>query len=161
MTKDKFRWKPFLICLAIPIIGGTAAGLISMGGMEIFDSVEKPPLSPPGWLFPVVWTVLYALMGIASYLVYNSDAAHDEKKKALIVYGIQLVFNFVWPILFFNFKMYYFAFFWLVALWALIIYTIVLFGRISRPAAYLLIPYLIWVTFAGYLNLGIAVLNPK
>ena len=159
MSENKFRWKPFLVCLAIPILGGTLAGLISMGGMDIFASVNKPPLSPPAWLFPVVWTILYALMGIASYLVYNSGSGREEKRRALTVYGVQLLFNFIWPILFFNFGMYYFAFFWLVALWALIIYTMVLFGRITKPAAYLLIPYLLWVTFAGYLNLGIAVLN--
>lgn len=159
MSENKFRWKSFLVCLAIPILGGTLAGLISMGGMEIFATVNKPPLSPPAWLFPVVWTILYALMGIASYLVYNSDSGREEKRRALTVYGVQLLFNFIWPVLFFNFRMYYFAFFWLVALWALIIYTMVLFGRISKPAAYLLIPYLLWVTFAGYLNLGIAVLN--
>ena len=107
----------------------------------------------------MVWTILYALMGIASYLVYNSDSGREEKRRALTVYGVQLLFNFIWPVLFFNFRMYYFAFFWLVALWALIIYTMVLFGRIAKPAAYLLIPYLLWVSFAGYLNLGIAVLN--
>ena len=120
----------------------------------------QPPLSPPGWLFPVVWTVLYVLMGIASYLVSVSDAPHEEKARALWTYGIQLAFNFLWPIAFFNLKWYLFAFLWLVILWILILITALRFGRIRKPAGYLLVPYLLWVAFAGYLNLGIYLLNP-
>ena len=157
MKNDKKR---LIICLAIPLVVGGAAGLLTMNSMEAFEALNQPPLSPPGWLFPVVWTVLYVLMGIASYLVSVSDAPHEEKARALWTYGIQLAFNFLWPIAFFNLKWYLFAFLWLVILWILILITALRFGRIRKPAGYLLVPYLLWVAFAGYLNLGIYLLNP-
>ena len=116
-----------------------------MNSMEAFEALNQPPLSPPGWLFPVVWTVLYVLMGIASYLASVSDAPHKEKARALWTYGIQLAFNFLWPIAFFNLKWYLFAFLWLVILWILILITALRFGRIRKPAGYLLVPYLLWV----------------
>lgn len=152
--------KRLIICLAIPLVVGGAAGLLTMNSMEAFEALNQPPLSPPGWLFPVVWTVLYVLMGIASYLVSVSDAPQEEKARALWTYGIQLAFNFLWPIAFFNLKWYLFAFLWLVILWILILITALRFGRIRKPAGYLLVPYLLWVAFAGYLNLGIYLLNP-
>ena len=155
----KIDKKRLIICLAIPLVVGGAAGLLTMNSMEAFEALNQPPLSPPGWLFPVVWTVLYVLMGIASYLVSVSDAPHEEKARALWTYGIQLAFNFLWPIAFFNLKWYLFAFLWLVILWILILITALRFGRIRKPAGYLLVPYLLWVAFAGYLNLGIYLLN--
>ena len=124
--------------------------------METFEMVNKPPLSPPGWLFPVVWTILYVLMGIASYLVLTSGKPDDIALKA---YGIQLAVNFMWPILFFNLNLYLFSFIWLVALWLLVYQTIRLFWSASKTAGALTIPYLLWITFAGYLNLGIYFLN--
>lgn len=156
----KIDKKRLIICLAIPLVVGGAAGLLTMNSMEAFEALNQPPLSPPGWLFPVVWTVLYVLMGIASYLVSVSDAPHEEKARALWTYGIQLAFNFLWPIAFFNLKWYLFAFLWLVILWILILITALRFGRIRKPVGYLLVPYLLWVAFAGYLNLGIYLLNP-
>lgn len=155
----KIQWKTLLICVAIPLAVGGLAGLLSRGGMEVFASLEKPPLSPPGWLFPVVWTVLYVLMGIASYLVFTSGADRKTVGSALRVYGVQLVVNFFWPIFFFNFGWYLFSFIWLLLLLLLILITFARFWKISIPAACLLIPYLIWVVFAGYLNLGVALLN--
>lgn len=124
--------------------------------METFEAISKPALAPPGFLFPAVWTILYILMGIASYLVLTSGRPNDT---ALTVYGIQLAFNFFWPIIFFNLGLYLFAFLWLVLLWLLILITAVLFCQISKPAGYLMLPYLLWVTFAGYLNLSIYLLN--
>ncbi len=155
----KIRWKTLLISVAVPLIVGGIAGLISRGGMAAFAMMNKPPLSPPGWLFPVVWTLLYILMGVAAYLVLNSGAPQQAVERALKVYGIQLVFNFFWTFWFFNLQWYFFAFFWLIVLWILILVTIVLFSRVSKTAAWLMVPYLLWVTFAGYLNLGIALLN--
>ncbi len=155
----RIKWKTLIICIALPLLVGIVSGLISGDGMAMFDEIEKTPLSPPGWLFPIVWTVLYILMGIASYLVLTSGVKQDDITKALRAYGIQLFFNFFWSIIFFNFELYAFAFVWLVALWLLILLTIFRFWKISKPAAYLLIPYILWVTFAGYLNLGIAILN--
>lgn len=153
------KLKPLLINLFIPLAVGGLSALFTMNSMENFERLKQPMLSPPGWLFPVVWTILYALMGIAAYLVTVSNAPQKEKRMAFIVYGVQLFFNFLWSIIFFNRGDFLFAFIWLVALWALIIANIILFYRISKPAGLLLIPYLLWVTFAGYLNFGIYLLN--
>lgn len=132
------------------------SALLTPNSMEAFESMNKPALSPPGWLFPVVWTILYILMGIASYLVLTSGKPNDA---ALTVYGIQLVFNFLWSILFFNLGLCRLAFIWLVLLWLLVLKTSSLFFQISKPAGYLMLPYLLWVTFAGYLNLSICLLQ--
>lgn len=153
------KTKQILICLAIPLVVGGLSALVTRGGMDTFEKINKPSLSPPGWLFPVVWTVLFILMGIASYLVLVSGKPQMDINRALVVYGIQLIFNFFWSIFFFNFSLYLFSFFWLVLLWLLILATTVLFYRISKPAGYLMIPYLLWVTFAGYLNFQIYLLN--
>lgn len=148
-----------LVCIAIPLLTGALAALLSGGGMRTFESLNQPPLSPPGRLFPIVWTILYALMGIASYLVLVSGKNKEEIRKAILVYVYQLVVNFLWPTFFFNFGWYLFSFFWLILLWGLILLMILRFYKISEKAAYLLIPYLLWVTFAGYLNLAIRWLN--
>lgn len=155
----KIKWKALIFCIAIPLIIGRVAGFISKDSMSIFETLNKPPLSPPGWLFPVVWTILYTLMGIASYLVLTSGTSQKDAAKALKLYGLQLLFNFMWTFWFFYLQWYWFSFIWLAALWLLILATAIAFYRISKPAAYLLIPYLAWVAFAGYLNLGIAILN--
>lgn len=148
--------KLLVLCLAVPLAVGGLSALLTRNGMRTFDTIAKPRLAPPGWLFPVVWTVLYILMGIASYLVVKSE---KPNRSALAVYALQLVFNFFWSIIFFNMEQYLFAFIWLIALWLLILITIYQFYRISEPAGYLMIPYLLWVTFAGYLNLSIYLLN--
>lgn len=153
----KIQWKKLIFCIAVPLAAGGLAGFLTRGGMETFRSLNKPAFSPPGWLFPVVWTVLYIFMGIASYLIITSG---EPARSALVIYGIQLIFNFFWSIIFFNRKAYLFSFIWLVLLWILILTTITLFFRISRSAGYLLLPYLLWVTFAGYLNFYIYLLNP-
>ena len=147
-----------IIALAIPLAVGGISSLLA-GGMDTFKTLEKPPLSPPGWVFPVVWTVLYLLMGFASYLVYTANAPTYKKNSALLFYGLQLFFNFFWSIIFFRFEAYLFAFVWLVVLWLLIIITTVRFFEVRKSAGLLMLPYLIWVTFAGYLNLGIYILN--
>ena len=128
--------------------------------MERFASLAQPPLTPPGWVFPVVWTTLFLLMGIASYLASNSGGRRPAVGGALALYSLQLAFNFMWPIFFFNLGWYLFAFGWLVVLWLLILAETVRFFRLSRPAGYLMLPYLAWVAFAGYLNLGVYWLNP-
>ena len=151
--------KIYLISCAIPLAVGGLSALLTMGNMDIYDTITRPPLSPPGILFPIVWTILYTLMGIASYIIYNSGKEAEEVSAALTVYGVQLVVNFLWPIVFFRFGWYTFAFFWLVLLWVLVLYTILLFYRISKPATWLMVPYLVWLTYAAYLNLGIVLLN--
>ncbi len=155
----KINYKKLIICILIPLLVGGISALLTRNSMATFESVAKPPLSPPGWLFPVVWTILYILMGIASYLISTSKGPKTLSDSALAIYGLQLVFNFFWSIIFFNMEAYLFAFVWLIALWLLILWTTVAFYKIDKTAGLLMIPYLIWVTFAGYLNLGIYLLN--
>ena len=154
----RIDWKKLLLALAIPLAVGGLAALLS-GGMNDYAAMNKPPLSPPGWLFPVVWTVLYLLMGYASYLVWTSDAPQDMKRSALRLYGLQLAANFIWPLLFFRFEMPLAALICLIVLWILIFLTIRAFSRINEKAGDLLIPYILWVSFAAYLNFGIVLLN--
>lgn len=154
----KIQLKKLLISLAIPLVVGGLAALLS-GGMDSYRQLNQPPLSPPGWLFPIVWTALYLLMGYASYLIWVADINPEYKRRALLFYGIQLGLNFLWPILFFRFDMYLTAFFLLLLLWLAIFLTMRLFSNINERAGDLLLPYLLWVTFAGYLNLGVYLLN--
>lgn len=155
----KIKLKSLIICIIIPLAVGGLAALLTMGNMNLFDTITKPPLSPPGWLFPVVWTILYTLMGIASYLVYESNADIKIITKSLTVYAVQLFLNFFWSIFFFNMRAFLFSFIWLVLLLFAIIYCIYLFSQTNKNAAYLIIPYAVWVAFAGYLNLAIYILN--
>lgn len=152
----KIQWKNLVTCIAIPLAAGSLSALLSQSGMAAYAMMNKSALSPPEWVFPVVWTILYVLMGIASYLVLTSGKPNDA---ALTVYAIQLFFNFFWSILFFRLGLCVTAFIWLVLLWFLILGTTVLFYRIVKAAGYLMIPYLLWVAFAGYLNLSICLLN--
>ena len=145
--------------IAIPFLVGIIASLLTSDSMETFDNITKPALSPPGWLFPVVWTILYTLIGISAYIISVSSAAPIEKVKSLALYTYQLAVNFLWPIFFFNFKWYLFSFIWIILLWILVFLMIKSFYKINKTAAYLNIPYLIWLTFATYLNFGIWLLN--
>ena len=154
----KLQWKKLIICILIPIAVGGLAALITKNNFSIFDIVNKPPLSPPKWVFPVAWTVLYILMGIASYLVCISGQKF-RIRSSLSIYGLQLAVNFFWSIIFFNMRQYLFSFIWLVFLLALIILTTLSFYRINKRAGYLLIPYIAWVAFAGYINFGVFILN--
>ena len=154
----KGKWKSLLIALGIPLAVGGAGALLS-GGMSDYGAMVKPPLSPPGWVFPVVWTVLYLLMGWASWLVWKSNAPSRQKRRALALYGAQLATNFIWPLIFFGAEMYLTALVVLVILWVLILLTIRAFSAINERAGDLLIPYILWVSFAAYLNLGIFLLS--
>lgn len=152
--------KPYVISILIPLAVGGLAAWLTMDSMDVYARINQPPLAPPGWLFPIVWGILYVLMGISSALVFlDKTASPEEKSSALKVYGLQLIVNFFWSIIFFNMQNYLFAFIWLLLLWVLIIIMIVRFARIKPIAGYLQIPYLLWVTFAGYLNLMIYLLN--
>lgn len=125
--------------------------------------MNQPPLSPPAWLFPVAWTILYILMGIACFLVWihpvNRQVTAKEKTFFFVIYGVQLAFNFCWSIFFFNWGWHWFAFVWLIALWAMVLALVVWGFKNQRAVAWVLMPYLLWLTFAGYLNVMIAILN--
>ena len=155
----KEKWKQLLICIALPLIVGGISALLTRNSMDTFAALNKPLLSPPGWLFPVVWTILYVLMGVASYLVLTSEKEQWKIKQALWFYKLQLCVNFFWSIYFFILSVYLFSFIWLLLLWILIIGTTIRFYRITNWAGYLMIPYLLWVTFAGYLNYSIYLLS--
>lgn len=151
--------KNLIKSIALPLAVGAVSGIITSGSMKEFKNLNKPPLSPPGWLFPVVWTTLYVLMGLAAYIVENTGNDSSETRKAMIIYYVQLAVNFLWPIFFFKFGNYLFALYWLILLWVLIIATMASFSHISKKSACLLAPYLLWVTFAAYLNYSIYSLN--
>lgn len=153
----KINWKSLIFFVAIPLITGGLSALVTMGSMEDYNNFEKPFLSPPAILFPIVWTILFVLMGIASYRVFESNC--ENKENALTIYFVQLVVNFIWPVLFFNLKAFFRAFLWLLFLWLLILLTIIRFYKCDKISAYLMIPYILWVTFAGYLNFMIFLLN--
>ena len=153
------KWKPLLVSLAIPLAVGGLAAWLTRDGMKAFAALEKPPLSPPPWLFSVAWTLLYVLMGLACYLVWVSDASPARRERALTVYGVSLAVNFLWPILFFTVRARLAAFFLLLLLLALAALCALRFSCISRRAGKLLIPYLVWLVFAAYLNFGVWLLN--
>ena len=148
--------KNLIISLLISLGVGGLSFLITMGSMDIYKYLVKPPLAPPSILFPIVWTILYILMGISAYLVYR-DSSIDNG--ALKVYLIQLFINFVWPILFFLLSYRLLSLIWIILLVIVVIVMIIKFYKVNRVAAYLQIPYLIWILFATYLNLGFYILN--
>ena len=151
------KFVPYIFSVALALgIGGLSA-FLTKDSMPIYSAINRPPLSPPGELFPIVWSILFVLMGIAEALVWCSNGRKLDS--ALLFYGAQLVFNFCWTLIFFNFREYFAAFIWLIILWFLIFRTITKYLKINPLAAYLQIPYLLWVTFAGYLNFAIWLLN--
>ena len=145
-----------IISILIPLTVGTMSALFS-GNMSSYSILNKPAFSPPGFIFPVVWTILYILMGASSYIVYFSNSSN--KSKALLLYCIQLFFNFCWSIIFFGLDLFLFAFIWLIALNFIIIIMIRQFLIVNPLSAYLQIPDLIWCIFAAYLNFSIFLLN--
>ena len=149
--------KPLIISLAVSLGVGGLSALLTNRSMEKYAFLDQPPLAPPGWVFPVVWTVLFVLMGIAAYLVWREHG--PGRKSALTPYGVQLVFNFLWTIIFFNMAWYGFALIWLIILWGLILAALLRFWRENATAGRLMAPYLLWVTFAAYLNAGVWYLN--
>lgn len=151
----KFDWKALIVSIGIALGVGVLSSVLAPDIAGQYMTIYKPSLAPPGWLFPIVWTILYILMGIAVWRVFESQGA--DRRLAISLYGNQLLLNIVWPLLFFNLQIYFFAFAWLLLLWLMIYLTMRQFAILSQKAGMLLIPYLVWVTFAGYLNLAIAI----
>ena len=158
-TQTKRNILIYSISIAVPLCAGVLSALLSMENMDIYKEIKTPPLSVPSFLFPVVWTVLYVLMGISCAMIWKYRKTDKNAEKALYYYGASLVFNFVWSILFFNLRLFLPAFLWLLMLLYLIIRTVICYYKVYKPAAYLQIPYIVWAAFAGYLNLGIKILN--
>lgn len=155
----KIKKDELAIAILLPLAVGSVASYLAANAMGVYRSLQTPSFSPPGWLFPVIWTVLYVLMGIASYRIYRLDATDRDVRKALAFYLLQLAINFLWPILFFRFSLYFFSFVWLLLLLVILFYTIRLFKKLDPIAAYMMIPYFLWVVFAAFLNLGVYFLN--
>ncbi len=154
------KTRPYVVSIVIALAVGGLSALFTAGNMDLYSQIVQPPLAPPSVLFPIVWTVLYTLMGISAAMVYlEKESMPKEVTQALTVYAVNLFLNFFWSIIFFNMRAFLFSFIWLVALWITIIIMIIKFYRIKPVAGLLQIPYLLWVTFAGYLNLAIYILN--
>ena len=149
--------KSLVINLLIPLAVGGISALITGDEFAEYKSVTKPYLSPPAVLFPIVWTVLYILMGISFYIVWERDG--EKARRPVTVYAIQLFLNFLWPVFFFSFRAYFFSFVWLILLWMFVLAEVIEFSRISKAAGLLQIPYLLWTAFAAYLNFGVYLLN--
>ena len=150
----KINWKKLIIITIITFLIGSLFSLFTMNNMEVFKELDKP-INVPGIVFPIIWSILYLLMSISYYLICEKE----NNDKAVRMYWIQLIINSLWTLIFFGFKTYLFAFIWLLILLASIIIMLVEFYRVDKRAAYLNMPYLLWVIFAGYLNLGIYLLN--
>lgn len=154
------KLKPYVIAVAIALGVGGLSAFLTRDNMALYNEISKPVLSPPMLVFPVAWGILFVLMGISSAIVYTEREKNKRvANEALRVYALQLIINFLWTIIFFNMRAFLFAFIWLVLLWIFIVAMIVEFKKINSLAAYLQIPYLLWVSFAGYLTLMVYLLN--
>lgn len=149
--------KEFIICLLIPIFVGIISGLLSIKGIKDFDLLKKAFLTPPGFVFSIVWPILYVLMGVSSYLIFDSNDYHSIC--CLKIYAINLFVNFLWSPIFFGLALRLFSFIWIIVLDIVVIFMIICFYKVNKKAAYLQIPYLIWLIFATYLNLATYLLN--
>lgn len=150
----------FLIAIIIPLAIGGFSAFLTRDNMNLYEEVNTPPLSPPGFLFPVVWTILYVLMGVSSAFIWQSrEEDKDTADRGLLFYAVSLFFNFVWSLIFFNFRAYLLAFLWLLVMLTLIILTVISYKKAVPLAAYLQLPYILWTAFAGYLNFGVWLLN--
>jgi len=159
MNMTKPRWKVYLLYILLTeAVGALAAALTQEAALLYGEIITKPPLSPPAWVFPVAWTLLYALMGFGAARVALTPPT-AARRLALRLFYAQLVVNFLWSIWFFSFGAYGFAFLWLVLLWALVVRMTLAFRELDRTAARTQIPYLLWLLFAGYLNFGVWRLN--
>jgi tryptophan-rich sensory protein len=147
------KYKPYIIEILIALAVGGLSAYLTKDSMADFEALVKPPLTPPGFIFPIVWAILFILMGISAGMIYKSSG------NVPFIYRLSLIVNFLWSIIFFNMEAYLFAFVWLLLLLVLIILTIIDYSKINKTAAYLQIPYLVWVAFAGYLNFFIWLLN--
>ena len=155
----KRNWKPYVFWILLAEAVGVLSGWLTREGTKIYaETILKPPLSPPGWVFPVVWSILYVLMGIGAARIWLSPPS-KTRSLGLNLFVAQLVVNFFWSPIFFNLQAFGLAFFWLLLLWGLVLWMILVFRRVDPLAAKLQIPYFVWLTFAAYLNLSVWYLN--
>ena len=152
----RIDWKKLIIITVITFIVGTFFSFFTMNSMDTFKDLSKP-INVPGVLFPIVWSILYLLMSISCYLIVQSN--DKDKKEGIILYAIQLVINSLWTLIFFGFGAYLLSFIWIIILLIVVIIMLAKFYNINKIAMYISIPYVLWLLFAAYLNLGIYLLN--
>lgn len=155
----KKRLGIMIIAILIPVAVGLFSAFLTGNDMKIYENMNHPFLAPPGWVFPVAWTVLYVVMGLASYLVYTSDAEGEVKRKALTLYACQLIMNFFWSTLFFTYARLWISFIWIMVMWGLILICAIRFYRINSAAGLMMGVLLLWTTFAAYLNLACCIMS--
>lgn len=153
----KKRWKSLALFLAVPLAVGGLTSLLTRKSMDVYKIIKLPPLAPPGWLFPVVWVILYSIMGYSSWLC--RFAPPQKRTPAFLLYAAQLALNFVWPLVFFNGQAWFLALVILAALLGTVLVMVAVFGSINKKAALLQIPYCLWLSFALYLNFMIWLRN--
>ena len=153
------RLKPLMVSIAIPLLGGFLSSLLSKDMKSVYQSLTLPSFAPPSWVFGVAWPVLYLLIGIAAYLIWTSDVPEANRIQALTFYGVQLALNFLWSPLFFRFELFQIAFWELCAILVLTVITTACFGMIRKSAAWLMVPYLLWLAYAAALNRAVVALN--
>jgi len=153
----KIKITELLIFIFATELIGVISGIIAGNSYGFYGEISKPPFSPPAWVFPLAWAILYALMGVSAYIVYYDD--EQNRRKNLILYGIQLFVNFMWSIVFFRFRLTGLSVFIILILIVLVIKMIMQFGKSNKIAGYINIPYLVWLIFALYLNIGVFLLN--
>lgn len=158
MNQKKINWKMLILYIVFALVAGGIGALLG-GSMKDFEQVNQPSFAPPPIVFPIVWTILYVLMGISSYLICANKTDKKFKTRACAIYLLQLTVNVLWSLFFFRLKWYFFSFIWVLLLLLFIIVMIVKFYKIKPLAAYLQIPYLIWTTFASILTYSIYTLN--
>ena len=153
------NWKIYAFWIGLSLGVGVLSGLLSRPGMEGFqEMVVQPPLSPPAILFPIVWTLLYTLMGISASRIWMTEPK-ELRTRGINLFIAQLVVNFFWSLIFFDVRSFPLAFLWLLLLWGLVAWMIITFRKVDKKAALLQLPYLLWLTFAAYLSAGVWVLN--
>ncbi len=162
--REKKRLLRFIISVSIPLLAGFIGSFFTTPNIEPwYDLLNKPPLTPPGSLIGIVWTILYILIGIALFMVWEKrekrKGLNEDKKKAFWIFGIQITLNSMWSMFFFGLRNSWLGLMIIIPLLITIIINIIFFYKIDKKAAYLMVPYLIWVSFATYLNIGLAILN--
>lgn len=151
-------WLPLVVLVGVTLGGGALIGFLIRNDMAFYDSLSRPVFAPPGWLFPVVWSILYIAMALSVWLVWRAEAPH--RAGLVTLYFVQLAVNLAWPVIFFTLHALGLAFWWLILLWGLVIWMMVAFFHWSKAAGWLLTPYLAWTTFAAVLSFVIARMNP-
>lgn len=151
------RWPTLVLILALTLGGGVLVGLLTRSSMSVYDQIRRPSFAPPGWLFPVAWTILYTLMSVSLWLAIRKDA---PSRGTIVLYTVQLAVNLAWPFLFFTMQAFGLAFWWLILLLVLVLWLMVRTFRTGPVAGWLLVPYAGWTAFAAVLSFAVAYLNP-